>query len=63
MKVKAKTSFVHGIYSMHRGEEREIPDGIASDLHKAGFVEEAGAKKAPAASNKKAADPENKSKK
>ena len=70
MKVKANTSFAHGIYVMHKNEEMEIPDGIASDLLKGGFIEElkvkkaddAENKKAPAVANKKAAEPENKSK-
>lgn len=63
MQVKAKTSFVHGQYDLHRGQEADIPDGIASDLLKAGLVGEVGAKKAPEASNKRAPEPTNRSKK
>ena len=48
---------------MHRGDEADMPDAVAADLIKAGFVKEVGAKKAPTAENKMASQPENKAKK
>lgn len=63
MRVIANQSIAHGAFNMHRGDEADMPDAVAADLIKAGFVKEVGGKKAPAADNKMAAQPENKAKK
>lgn len=54
MKVIATQHFVHGSHTLARGQEADIPDGIAADLQRAGFVKPATAKAALTASNKKA---------
>lgn len=39
VKVKAKDAVSHGAYRLARGEETTMPQGIARDLEKAGFIE------------------------
>lgn len=61
MIVTAITSFVHGAYNAVRGQSLDIPNGIAEDLRKAGFVfEPADDKQAQAGENKRAPEPKNK---
>lgn len=37
--VKAKTGFVHGKFSLRKGEVAAIPEAVAKELQKAGLVE------------------------
>lgn len=63
MRVIANQSIAHGAFNMHRGDEADMPDAVAADLIKAGFVKEVGVKKAPTPENKMAAQPKNKAEK
>lgn len=58
MEVKALTTFVHGSLSMARGQTKDIPGAIASDLVKVGLVVEHKASTKP--DNKMSSEPENK---
>lgn len=60
MLIKSKANVIHGDYAMAEGDELEIPDVIAEELIKAGFVEQSKRKMAPAHENKMQPDPSNK---
>jgi len=63
IEVKALHALSHDNLRLARGEVGEMSEAAASELQAKGLIEIVKTKKAPEAANKKAPDPENKSKK